>query len=172
MIVTLATQIIFRGISRRSYSGSGGSISSSKYGWFPCNRQEKSEMVPYILFLVVILVCNLRRNLRQEHIWTSCICNRYQPSYSILFRCPCTERSVSSSIPVHGYSFRTVRSYYSLSSFHTVQTQQPVTDLKWMPSQWQYSEVSPLAGGKGTYRRWNHLRICHHRLPACRSWSD
>ena len=90
MIVTLATQIIFRGISE-IVLGSGGSISAS-----PIHSVSRSN--PF---------CDLCCDLRQEHIRTSCICNRYKPSDSILLRCSCTEDSFH-HLHHHGYSFRTV----------------------------------------------------------------
>ena len=89
MIVTLATQIIFRGISE-IVLGSGGSISASNTDGFRAIGG-KIGNVPYILFLVV----------------TSCICNRYKPSDSILLRCSCTEDPFH-HLHHHGYSFRTV----------------------------------------------------------------
>ena len=105
MIVTLATQIIFRGISE-IVLGSGGSISASNTDGFRAIGGKVGD-VPYILFLVVILSVIFAVILRQEHIRTSCICNRYKPSDSILFRCSCTEDPFH-HLHHHGYSFRTV----------------------------------------------------------------
>ena len=105
MIVTLATQIIFRGISE-IVLGSGGSISASNTDGFraiggksrKCSIHSVPRSNPF---------CDLCRYLRQEHIRTSCICNRYKPSDSILLRCSCTEDPFH-HLHHHGYSFRTV----------------------------------------------------------------
>ena len=53
MIVTLATQIIFRGIAE-IILGSGGSITMSNLDGFTAIAGKVGQ-VPYILFLVVIL---------------------------------------------------------------------------------------------------------------------
>ena len=89
MIVTLATQIIFRGIAE-IVLGSGGSISVTNTEGFAA-LGGKVGRVPYILFLV-----SDPWNHRSCYPWkmylrTQSICNRYQPSCSLLLRNPCTE---------------------------------------------------------------------------------
>ncbi len=89
MIVTLATQIIFRGIAE-IVLGSRRKYFCKQHRWFPCNRR-KSRTCSIHSFPGCYPWCNLCNLPWKEHIWTSCICNRYKPSCSLLFRCSCTE---------------------------------------------------------------------------------
>ena len=89
MIVTLATQIIFRGIAE-IVLGSGGSISASNTDGFRLIGGKVGK-VPYILFLVLILAVNLCSDPWKVHFRTQGICNWYKPPHSILLRNPCKE---------------------------------------------------------------------------------
>ena len=139
MIVTLATQIIFRGIAE-IVLGSGGSISVTNTEGFAA-LGGKVGRVPYILFLVLIL------GIIAAVILGKCTFGRRV--YAIG-----TNRLAAYYSGIHVQKIRFV--IYTLMGTHlrtvctvsdvfliTVQTPQPVTDLRWMPSQWQYSEVSP-----------------------------
>ena len=111
MIVTLATQIIFRGIAE-IVLGEGGSVSLANSEGFkaiggkvgrdsihsfpgsdPCRG---SSTDPW-----------------QKHFRKKSICDRYQPSYSLLFRYPCSEDPYA-DLHTHGNFLRTVCTVYGI----------------------------------------------------------
>ena len=128
MIVTLATQIIFRGIAE-IVLGNGGSISVTNTEGFSA-LGGKVGRIPYILFLVLIL------GIIAAVILGKCTFGRRV--YAIG-----TNRLAAYYSGIHVQKIRFI--IYTLMGTipHSVQIPQPVTDLKWMPSQWQYSEESP-----------------------------
>ena len=138
MIVTLATQIIFRGISE-IVLGSGGSISASNTDGFRAIGG-KVGSVPYILFLVLILsvifAIILGKSTFGRRVYAIGT-NRLTAYYSGVH----VQKIRFVIYTIMGTISDCVHCSWYLP--HTVQTQQQVTDLKWMPSQWQYSEVSP-----------------------------
>ena len=86
MIVTLATQIIFRGIAE-IVLGSGGSISATNTDGFRLiGGKIGSVPVPGSDSR-----CNCSSDPWKNNIRTSSLCNRNKPSCSILFRNSCTE---------------------------------------------------------------------------------
>ena len=91
MIVTLATQIIFRGIAEVTL-GSGGSIAVTNTDGFRAIGGKVGQ-VPYILFLVLILGVLFAIFLGKEHIRTSYLRNRNKPCGSLLCRSSCREDS-------------------------------------------------------------------------------
>ena len=61
-----------------------------QYRRFPCNRRKNRKRTIHS-FPGTHSWRDRSRNFRKKHFWTPCICNRYQPYHSILFRNPCTE---------------------------------------------------------------------------------
>ena len=139
MIVTLATQIIFRGIAE-IVLGSGGSISVTNTDGFRMIGGKVGE-VPYILFLVLILAVIFAVILGKKYFRTQGIRYRYQPSDRILFRNPCTEDRMIIYTVMGTISDCARCFWYPLP---TAPIPQQVTASRWTPSQWRYSAVSLL----------------------------
>ena len=136
MIVTLATQIIFRGIAEIA-TGKRWKYLSIQYRWFPSywwkSRKNTIHSVPGS-----DPCSNLCSDPWKVHLRTQGICHWYKPSHSILLRNPCKKDPL---YYLHSYgNFLWTVCSVSGSIHLMVPIPPQVMDLKWMPSQWRYSE--------------------------------